>query len=247
MVTTIYIPRYAKEQLEASDNASKWARPIPYKDEPNAYFNYKTELNEDTLDIPDVVENDYYYPDRDQDLEATLECISQVPESAYALPETEITLGTDEKESVLEYVPTEKIDEYNESEKEEQNIEEEYKTFSKKSLETIIGKYKPKIKVSGKTMLYTCRNGYEAFFDQDGENITHTFDNDATFRDEYQSCLLEAFGVNVEYFNLPKKLDKIASSVEENEADIEGESDPASAVVNTIIEPYLKRVIQKKE
>ena len=77
----IYLPPYAKSQLETSDDSSVWARPIPFSEEPQPGFTSETILNKCTLELGEdyVLEAGRYHPDRDQDLEATIECIEKVP------------------------------------------------------------------------------------------------------------------------------------------------------------------------
>ena len=78
----IYLPNYAKKQLETSDNSSIWAKPIPYKDKPARRFTSQVTLREDTLELGEdyVLEGGRYHPDRDQDLESTIEGIQTVSE-----------------------------------------------------------------------------------------------------------------------------------------------------------------------
>ncbi|MCA9477657.1 MAG: hypothetical protein KC535_00740 [Nanoarchaeota archaeon] len=76
----IYLPPYAKNQLETSDDASVWAKKIPFKKKLTKGFTCEAILGEDTLDIPDVIEDGYYYPDRDQALEDVIESMDLLDE-----------------------------------------------------------------------------------------------------------------------------------------------------------------------
>ena len=78
MEKKIYLPPYAKEQLE-SDNPYE---PIPFRDKPSRGFTSEVVLREGTLevDVDYILEDGFYYPDRDQDLENTLKSISPTPE-----------------------------------------------------------------------------------------------------------------------------------------------------------------------
>ena len=75
MKKTIYLPNYAKEQLETFDDASLsvWSKPIPYRDKPEKGFTCKTYLDGIDIEIADVIEGNIFYPDRAQALEDVIE------------------------------------------------------------------------------------------------------------------------------------------------------------------------------
>ncbi len=78
----IYLPSYAKELLETSDDPRVWAEPIPYSDKPERGFTSQVTLREGTLElgVEYVLEGNFYHPDRDQDLESTIESIRIISE-----------------------------------------------------------------------------------------------------------------------------------------------------------------------
>jgi len=92
----IYLPNYAKNQLETSNNFSIWAKPIPYKDKPERGYASQVTLREDTLELGEdyVLEGSRYHPDRDQDLESTIEGIQTVSEPK---PRKKVTIKPGDK------------------------------------------------------------------------------------------------------------------------------------------------------
>ncbi|MBI2671611.1 hypothetical protein HYX16_01625 [Candidatus Woesearchaeota archaeon] len=80
MAKKIYLPPYARNQLETSDDSSVWAKPIPFRDKPERGFTSEAVLGENTLEIgiEYVLERGLYYPDRDQNLDGTVESIKIV-------------------------------------------------------------------------------------------------------------------------------------------------------------------------
>lgn len=61
----IYLANYAKDQLETSDDASVWAEPIPYRDNPESGFTYKLTLWEEQLQY-EPLEDGFFHPDRSE-------------------------------------------------------------------------------------------------------------------------------------------------------------------------------------
>ncbi len=94
----IYLPPYAKKQLETSDDASKWAKPIPFREKPCQGFNLEVILGEDTLElgVDFILEDNLYYPDRDQDLEGTIETIKKVKTNPKTKEYKEKNYGSDD-------------------------------------------------------------------------------------------------------------------------------------------------------
>ncbi len=84
MEKKIYLPHYAKNQLETSDDSRVWSRPIPFREKPEEGFMFEAILGEGTLeiDVNSILEDGLYHPDMDQDLEATIESIQKVRASA---------------------------------------------------------------------------------------------------------------------------------------------------------------------
>jgi hypothetical protein len=62
---TIYLADYAKNQLETSDDASVWAEPIPYRDNPMSGFTYELRLGEEQLQY-EPLEDGFFHPDRSE-------------------------------------------------------------------------------------------------------------------------------------------------------------------------------------
>ena len=77
MGKTIYLPLRAKAQFEESAGTSIYD-PLPYSDKPSKRFPFEVVLNDNTLELSDVLEEGKYYPDRDQDLDSTIETIERV-------------------------------------------------------------------------------------------------------------------------------------------------------------------------
>jgi hypothetical protein len=90
---------------------------------------------------------------------------------------------------------------------------------------------------------------YEVFFDHRGALIRYIHENDAVFRSEYQSSLLEHFGIKVEYFELPErtksKLEKIFYDGKEPKYDKQKES-LEEAVIRLYVKPELQKIINSK-
>lgn len=61
----VYLADRAKEQLETSDDARVWSKPIPYRNEPEKGFTYKLRLGEEELEY-EPLEDDFFYPDRSE-------------------------------------------------------------------------------------------------------------------------------------------------------------------------------------
>ena len=73
MPETYYFPEYAYEQLQGSNDCDIWSKPIRVWKTLGKKAFYKVTLDDTTLETSDVVERGFYYPVRDQNLEATLE------------------------------------------------------------------------------------------------------------------------------------------------------------------------------
>lgn len=72
----VYLADRAKEQLETSDDARVWSKPIPYRNEPEKGFTYKLRLREEELEY-EPLEDGYFYPDRSEP-ETILELLERV-------------------------------------------------------------------------------------------------------------------------------------------------------------------------
>ena len=62
---TIYLADYAKDQLETSNNASIWSKPIPYKNDPESGFTLELTLEEEELEYGPL-EGNLFHPDRSE-------------------------------------------------------------------------------------------------------------------------------------------------------------------------------------
>jgi hypothetical protein len=77
---TIYLAKYAKNQLEQSDNARIWARPIPYSNKVNEQFTLEYRFDTEDLNDNDGIDPtdlEYFYPDR-TDPDTTIERLVKV-------------------------------------------------------------------------------------------------------------------------------------------------------------------------
>jgi hypothetical protein len=255
----IYLPAYAKDQLETSDDSSIWAKPIPYKEKPMPGFNYETRLSDDTLELGEenILRGGYYYPDMDQDLEATIECFTEVkvPKQKVKKERTrtikkaavETPLGVKIDEVLSNYKKKPGKD-YEESEEPEEKDEPKQNIIPRKDLEALLDKVKPRIEVKGPTLIYTEIRNYQVFFDEKGEYINAMHENDGQFNSDYQESHFTHFGIAVKYFSLPEKLSKMEESISDDESALEGAKgdDPAEyIVIDNILLPFLKKAIKK--
>ncbi|HYD03912.1 MAG TPA: hypothetical protein VEC16_06470 [Alphaproteobacteria bacterium] len=82
--TEIYLPAYAQRQLEASDNASIWTRPIPYSPIPTENHPYKLDLTHKSFrDINPLGNDGYFYPDRTEP-DSVLELLEEIAKKELA-------------------------------------------------------------------------------------------------------------------------------------------------------------------
>lgn len=77
MEKIIYLPFKVKDKFESMDN---WYDKSKFKEKPEDGFNCKATLNSDTLElgVDYILEKGFYYPDRDQSVESTMESIEEV-------------------------------------------------------------------------------------------------------------------------------------------------------------------------
>jgi len=75
----IYLPGYAIEQLETSDDSSIWAKPMPFSKRPSKEFSLLLEFDPDSESFEgiDPTEEGYFYPDRTEP-ETILELLTEV-------------------------------------------------------------------------------------------------------------------------------------------------------------------------
>ncbi len=96
MEKKIYLPSYAKKQIETSDNASVWAKPIPYSDKPSNCFSLSLTYDEEDERFYDPVESGMFYPDRTEP-DTVLELLEEVNQS-----EIEKNLKKDKEKKIKE-------------------------------------------------------------------------------------------------------------------------------------------------
>jgi hypothetical protein len=74
----IYLPAYTKRQLESSDDASVWSKPIPYSPVPTENHPFKLKLLPKVKKYDTVDPDGYFYPDRNDELEDVIELLEKI-------------------------------------------------------------------------------------------------------------------------------------------------------------------------
>jgi hypothetical protein len=99
-----------------------------------------------------------------------------------------------------------------------------------------------------RVMFYTIMPYYEVFFDQDANLITMIHEDDGSFREEYETPLLNHFGIGVRQFEMPYELsEKIEKHFTNNDLAREPDESLEDAVVRIYVRPFLLEFLKEQK
>jgi hypothetical protein len=208
---TIYLASHAWEQLNGDD---RWYDPIPFSEKLEAGYTCRLRLKDDE---EYAIKNREFYPDRTE-VDSVAERLERLEAPKPRKPRKKRAKAPPVLEDIVEET--------------EEPVEPDAELPTPR-------RARRKIDVPAGPTLWIARIPYyEVFFDHTGNYITQVHENDASFRDEYHSGLLENFGIQVRRFDIPAKTyGKIEASIEES-GDLDDEA------IDEYIKPALAKILK---